>query len=561
LRFALLVALVIGAGFAGWTRAPFGGDEHYILANATSPQWRERLFVYNAEFPGRDGGAWYSGLGSYQRRYVRIPSSLLMSAEAALFGGRAFAWIAVSVALHALNCLLGFRLLRRWLGDPARAALVTCLVGLHPAMAIPVSWVACQGYLMAAFGALAAAGCLDAWQRSGARLALAGTSVFALWSISSYEVAIALPLLLLLFDAWRRARSRAGSAAPLAGSAWTLRAALLPLYAVYAGLVCWNFRDVTHSDASYRAPLGEFLLLTIGDFSNYLVKSVVGQPPGYEALYGWIGHPLVAALLLAAAAALLLRCARREETWLGVVLYLAFLAPPLLSRAGVSFTNLPSTRQLYLPLSGVAVVLGVLFARPLGRRGLALGGLACGLLAAWQWALAPGPELAELHRRAGRAVQAHLAGAPRDATLLVVGHSSCGYDVRFDAAGRSVYDLVPAGRSGELPRLARAGPRTLLVESAEGLPIPSFTPPPPGSGVRLPFERPRVLDSGEQRIAVGVVQMPGGAARDSAVHELRFVLDEPVDRYVILTVQGCHRVQRVGFGRSPSGPALPAHSR
>jgi hypothetical protein len=502
--------------------------------------------VYNADFPGPDGGAWYSGLGSYQRRYVRIPSSLLMSAEAALFGGRAAAWIAVSVALHVANCLLGFRLLQRWLGDPARAALVTGLVGLHPAMANPVSWVACQGYLMAGFGALAAANCLEAWQRSGSARALAGVAGFALWSISSYEVAIALPLLLLLFDAWRR--RRAGAARP-AGSTAVLAAALLPLYAVYAALVWWNFRDVTHSDASYRASPAEFLLVAVGDFSNYLVKSVVGQPPGYEAVYGLVGHPLVAALLAAGAVALLLRFARREETLVGVLIYLAFLAPPLLSRAGVSFTNLPTTRQLYLPLAGLAIVLGVVLRRPLGRRGLALGALACALLAGWQWLLAPGPELAALHGQAGRMVRAHLDAAAPGATVLVVGQSSCAYDVRFDAGSRPVHDLVPTGRSGALPRLSRAGPRTLVAQSDEPFAIPSFSAPPPGTGIRLPFERPRLLETGEQRIPVGVVQAPRSAGGEP--RELRFLLDRPLDDYVILAIQGCQRVQRIGFGVPP----------
>ncbi len=57
MRHALLIIAVVGGGLLGLTAAPFGGDEHYMMVNMTSPDWLDRLFVYNADFPGRSGGS------------------------------------------------------------------------------------------------------------------------------------------------------------------------------------------------------------------------------------------------------------------------------------------------------------------------------------------------------------------------------------------------------------------------------------------------------------------------------------------------------------------------
>ena len=155
-----LVVLAIAAGLAPQTRGPFGGDEFYILTNLTSPDWGDRWFAFDASFPGQSGGQWYSGVAPYERHYVRLAPSALMSLEAAVFGSSASDFKTVSLLLHLINCLLGLRLLAGWLGLE-KAAAITALVGLHPVVSQPVSWVACQPILIAMLATLLALTALE----------------------------------------------------------------------------------------------------------------------------------------------------------------------------------------------------------------------------------------------------------------------------------------------------------------------------------------------------------------------------------------------------------------
>ena len=199
LALSLATLLIVAAGLWPNTQGSFGGDEPYVFANLNSPSWRERLFAFNADFPGRSGSAWYRGHERYQRRYVRLLPSALLGVEAHLFGSHAPSYKRVSLALHLATCLVGFYLLLRLLSDPRKAALLVAPLGLHPVVDQSIDWVACQPILIAGlFSLLAGAAWVHRYQRGGQM----GWAVppLAFLSITSYEAAIAVPLLLLGID-------------------------------------------------------------------------------------------------------------------------------------------------------------------------------------------------------------------------------------------------------------------------------------------------------------------------------------------------------------------------
>ena len=530
------VSIAIAVGLFAQTRGPLGGDEHYIFANLTSPEWSQRLAAFNADFPGASGGHWYSSTPSHQRRYVRLLPSALMALEAHVWGSRPLPFKLVSLLIHLLNCLLGYRLLHLWLGSRARAAVVVAVVGLHPAVAQPINWVACQYLLVAASMSLLAANALAELRRGAGRAAELALLACTFLAMTSYEAAIGLPVLLVFADFW----TRRGADRKAPRVRWAGLIALYPLY----GLIAWsNSRDVTRSDASYRAPPGEFFSTAIADLSNYLVKSLVGQPPIYDArVYAWIGNPLSLAALLLVFGALLWWLARRRATVLGVVVYLGFLAPPLLARAAVSWTNYPTTRQLYLPLIGVAIVLGAFFKRPVDWRHSALATTVCLAMAVSHWQLATPSPLADAHAKMGAVVQNELRGVPADTPVVVIGHSSCGYDVRFDAGRHRVWNLVPLSARRGPPELSRIDDRTLRAHSANGLAVPVAVPPS-HPGQRFALEVPELARAGEQRLEIATVTTP--AREGPFITELHFAFDRPLDAHVFFSIAGCDLPQRV----------------
>lgn len=534
----LLIVVVVAAGLYARTRGPLGGDEHYIFVNLTSPAWSDRLAAFNADFPGTSGGHWYSGLPSHQRRYVRLLPSALMSFEAWLWGSSPLPFKWVSLALHLTGCLLGYRLLRLWLGSRPKAAIIVAVVGLHPAAAQPVNWVACQHLPVAVIMTLLAANALAEAERGAGRAAEVALVACAFLAMTSYEAAIGLPLMLIFADAWIRRWPH--QEAPR--SRW---ASLLALYPLYGLIVRWNTHGVTRSDASYRASPEEFLGTAAADFSNYLVKSLIGRPPFYDGqLYAWIGHPLSLAGLLLLFGLVLWRLSRRRAAILGIVFYLGFLAPPLVARAAVSWTNYPTTRQLYLPLIGVAIVLGALFKRPLGWRHVVLATAVCLAMVFSHWRLATPSTLAAAHAEMGGYVREELRGADPEAPVVVIGHSGCGYDVRFDAGRHRVWNLIPLTVRRGLPELTALDDRTLAVHDANGLSVPLVVPPPP-PGQRFEYEVPELARTGEQRLEIATVTTP--PRERPILTDLRFSFDRPLDSHVFFSLTGCTLPQRVRF--------------
>ena len=533
LTLALLAAtlLVIAAGLLPHTRGPFGGDEPYIFANVHSPELRERTFVFNGDFPGRSGSAWYRGHERYQRRYVRLLPSALLGVEASLFGSHAPSYKRVSLALHLISCGLGFFLLLRLIKDPRKAALLVAPLGLHPVVDQPIDWVACQPILVAGLFSLLAG---TAWVFRVQRGGIVGWAVplFGFIAITSYEAAIAVPILLLGIDLVA-AKTHSTRALTLG-----MRATLLSIYPVYFAIIWANAQDATLTDSSYRAGLGEFFGIAAADGYGYLVRSFVGvmrwQP---ISLLRWVSQPLVLACLLATVGFAGLRLGRRPATLFGLVVYLALLAPPLISRAEVSFTNYPSNRQLYLPLLGIAIFAASMWRRPFRWPHLIAPVLLCGLFAAYHGDRPDPMERQQLHARMGALVREELAKRPPGTPIVGLGNSRCGYDPRLDAASHPVYDLIPTTIKGEVPQLKVEGENVLRVFSPDGLFVVSTALTRKQMG-RVPPLMPDLARIGSQRIDIATVTTPEPAL-GKLIHELRYTFDAPLSDYLFMVLRDC----------------------
>jgi hypothetical protein len=528
----LLVALALGRFVSG----PLTGDDDYVLHNLASPGWRDVLFAYNVDLVRGEGGqtTWYEGFDTLQRRYVRVVPSALMAIEYRLFGSNPVPLKSVSLLVHLLNLALAYRLLRRQRTDPATATAVVALIGLHPAAAECILWFACQPILWAALGSLLATAALLRLREAATRwrrVAFVGAGAATLFS---YEAAVGVPLLLVALDwLWPR------DGGPRRPSDRWASAGLLAVYPSYAAVALWNRAGTTLTDASYRAPVGELLVNVRADLANYLVKLLPAPPYGagvYAAIGSWTGATLVAAVV----GLWLVRIGPSRARATGLLLFAVTLAPSLLTRAAVSILNLPSFRQLYLPLAGVAVLLCAWKPAGLGRVGRWLASLVVLALFVLYQLLAPAMARSAdrvAQREAGARLEGILAGLDTGVPVVQIGESSCGYSLSYDARGREVWKLVPPTTEGGVPGLRAIDASTVEVRAPEGETLALSATLPPDPSPRRTRVVPPLLSAGWQRLGLATAHAPERSG--GAVTAFRLTFDRPLAAHVFVRVSGC----------------------
>ena len=561
----LLVSLLVIVALLPATRVGFGADDTYLLAHVQSPDWRTRLFAFNVDRPSEHYGAWWEGV-RYQRRFVRLLPSALMAAEVATLGQRPWPLHLVSLALHLVNVLLIYRLVRRWLGHAGKAALVAAMFGVHPVAVEPVSWFATQPLLVATTCTLLS---VESWIRYRAGegrnwLFAALVAVFA--AVTSYEAAVPLPLLIVAGDVvWLR-NDRA------AGSRWPARAALVALLVPYFVLVKLNQAGTTALEISHRQTVAEAWTVARVDLANYLFKALglvqPGRPQDYW-IYNALGEPAALLLLILVSIPVAWWARRRPLALFGLFAFFALLAPSWVVRATIGSLNIPSLRAVYLPLLGLAAVVTAALSTTHFRNAAVI---AAPLLAA-ACILDRQPHQGVGFGGAARGsvlTRKLLDGIDPARPVIVVGgfanvpkRSGCLYDVSLDWPGRVELRLVPPARSGALPHLIRTSERTFTASAPEGFVVPLAREPLPGpaaargrfnaGGFRVDREPPPLVREGRQRVADAIVEVE---VRDTeAIRSLRYTLDRPLDDYVFLAAEGCSQVRLAMFDRSASKSA------
>lgn len=128
-----------------------------------------------------------------------------------LFGTKPGPQRVVSLLLHAGNAALIIAVFRRWLG-PSGGALLACLFAIHPLRVEPVIWLVERRMLLATLFTLLAVRAHVQRVEHGGVAGRLGIFVFGLLAALSHPVGAALPLLLLMLDAWPMGRSMEWSA-------------------------------------------------------------------------------------------------------------------------------------------------------------------------------------------------------------------------------------------------------------------------------------------------------------------------------------------------------------
>ncbi len=356
---ALPLLTILTVGVWGWS---IGNEFVYddlanILRNTWIKDWTLLPQAFRHHAAGFDP--------SYSTSFYRPMMHVLYAIAYAAAGAQPWAYHLLNVAVHLLNVLGVYMLVRavvaRW-SDPARhpylplvAAIVFCV---HPVHTEPVLWVAgITDLSYSAFGLLALISGVRAF-RSPAFAPAAGALL--LGSLLSKETAAVIPLLMILFEWIERRR----------GSSWTPRAALLRLapalaaLAAYLGLRLSALGSFAPSAAQHPQRAVELAASASGLFARYLATLVAPVRLTVMRsirLEDGFTEPLAVAGLAAGAALAVVTFRWRRSAI--VVLSVAFAALPILPVLYVpaieSGQSVFGERYLYLPVLGVGLALGL----------------------------------------------------------------------------------------------------------------------------------------------------------------------------------------------------------
>lgn len=268
-----------------------------------------------------------------------------------LFGLHAAPFHLFSLALHALNGYLLYRLVVRQKGTTQWAGVLAALLFmLVPYHAETVSWVAATGDLVAAASVLGSLHLVQHYhEREQARYAVLSVALFAL-GLFTRETAVMLPLLYIFLVVIMREPG---------DDRFALKKVALPLAcyalipALYVGIQAIgqsSYSALARGGLSFRDLSLTSILLGIGDYVNRLLPGggfVAALPLDTLDWVIWLE-----ALLLAAMAFVLwrtgLRLALFGLAWL--------LTTPLL----FVFFNATTDRYFYLPSIGYAILIAAL---------------------------------------------------------------------------------------------------------------------------------------------------------------------------------------------------------
>lgn len=304
--------------------------------------------------------------------YYRPLFTAYMTLGYHLFGLWEPGWHLMSLAVHAAATVLVFYLLKRLGGNVAVAAGAALLFALHPAHVESVAWVSGVPDPLAALFFIPSLIWFTRYRQEGARKWLALSVLAYSLSLLCKETAIALPLVVFVWDAARGAANSPGERFKRAALSCAPYVAVACLYLLarvaVLGAVSW-----THSLMA-GVPQSSILLTMPGVLLGYLRHLAA---PFYLSLqYGTRvvsdasdARFLLPALALLALAATLWALRRRLNAEHATALALVF-APllPVLNLKVLHPEYMIQDRYLYLPSIGFCWLAALAFARVARRR-------------------------------------------------------------------------------------------------------------------------------------------------------------------------------------------------
>lgn len=305
---------------------------------------------------------------------------LSLALDFELFGMDPRAFHATSALLHALAAGLLFAFLARASGAPGASAFVAAVFAFHPLHVESVAWAAERKDVLCGLFWMAS---LWAWARYAerpgvARYALVVGAVGA--ALLAKPMAVTLPLVLLLVDAWPLRRLDARS--------WR-RCALekLPLLALAGGVawITWSVQQSAGSVDRIELDAGLRLANAVRAYGVYLVQSF--WPVGLAVLYPHPGPAISMGQVWLSASALVLLTAvalgvRRSRPWATVGwLWFGITLVPVIGLIQVG-VQAHADRYMYLPLVGLSIPVAWGAAQALGDRPVLLRAAGLGCVAA-----------------------------------------------------------------------------------------------------------------------------------------------------------------------------------
>jgi len=256
---------------------------------------------------------------------------LSLMLDTTLFGVDPAGFHTVNTALHALDAVLVYALLRVLTGALWPSAIAAALFALHPLRVESVAWVAGRkDVLSAAFGLCALIAYARFAQR-GSQRAYGAALACTLAALLAKATWVTLPGLFLLLDYWPLRRG---------GSAARRLAEKIPFFVAAVGVMLVT---AAHQEGNRvgldQIPLGDRLVHAFAACAWYLAKTLwpAGLAPHYPHPYlatsggaPWTPAQLaLAALALASLTALAIRFARRGYPLVGWLWFLGTLVPVL----------------------------------------------------------------------------------------------------------------------------------------------------------------------------------------------------------------------------------------
>jgi tetratricopeptide (TPR) repeat protein len=261
----------------------------------------------------------------------------------------------MNAALHSVNALLLFLLLRQLTGTLWRSAAVATLFALHPLHVESVAWVAERKDLLSTLFAIVTISFYTCYVRGGRANCYFAACCCYLLGLMAKPMLVTLPLLLLLLDYWPLKRLKTANMGPLLREKLPFLAAMfcsagITLYAQTRGGAISSLADTPLVDRAANA---------LVSYQQYLLKTIL--PTGLAVFYPFPGqirllHALSALALLVLITWLAISH-RQQRPWLltGWLWYLISLLPVIgIVTVG---SQAMADRYTYLSLTGIFIIL------------------------------------------------------------------------------------------------------------------------------------------------------------------------------------------------------------
>jgi protein O-mannosyl-transferase len=364
--FALAAALLAVLVFAPAVGGGWIYDDNPLIAEnpyVHSVSWWPRWFVTDFW----DVNEEIVRLGS-RMVYWRPAVTASYAIDWQVSGGSPTYFHLVNLMYHAVVAALAFVVLRRWVGTTVPAFIAAILFAIHPTKAESVAWIAGRTDVLCMIAVLVASQGI-ARRLEGRRYGLLLEVVGTIAAYTCKEQAIVLPIFAVV-ETWislgRPPLARQSVIAMIKGALpqaaivigyLGLRAAFMPIAAASSGA---HLSPVDHAQ-SVLDTFGRFFTLTVAPHDLSIQQGLVQWQSG--VLLHSTHYMIIGALGLALLCGLATYSRRRSPiVTVGIFFYLVTLLPT----SNIRYTEmrtLVSERFLYLPIFGVALVVGALVAR------------------------------------------------------------------------------------------------------------------------------------------------------------------------------------------------------